>query len=85
MIVKSIERNAANMYMARLHLLGLKKDDKNFPANCDKKLIESKFLACDEGGSLAKLGKESQWYNHPFVDKRWNLCGNAFHSRVLKA
>jgi hypothetical protein len=56
-IVKSIERNAANMYMARLHLLGMKKDEKNFPFSCDKKLAESKILTSDEGVTLSTIGK----------------------------
>lgn len=57
MIVKSIERNAANMYMARLHLLGMKKDEKNFPFSCDKKFAESKILTSDEGVTLSTIGK----------------------------
>ncbi|XP_061182658.1 protein bicaudal C homolog 1-like [Saccostrea echinata] len=54
-IVKSIERNSANMYMARSHLLGLKKEEKNFPDNCDKKLEESNYLTCDEDVTLSTI------------------------------
>ena len=54
-IVKSIERNAPNMYLARLTLLGLKKDDKNFPPSCS---TNSAFpnLSPNNGLGLSALG-----------------------------
>ncbi|XP_052070430.1 protein bicaudal C homolog 1-A-like isoform X1 [Mytilus californianus] len=54
-IVKSIERNAPNMYLARLTLLGLKKDEKNFPPSCS---TNSPFpnLSPNNGLGLSALG-----------------------------
>ncbi|XP_063443802.1 protein bicaudal C homolog 1-A-like [Mytilus trossulus] len=54
-IVKSIERNAPNMYLARLTLLGLKKDEKNYPPSCS---TNSPFpnLSPNNGLGLSALG-----------------------------
>ena len=55
-IVKSIERNAPNMYLARLTMLGLKKDNVNFPASCVKVPTDS-ILSPNNGLGLSALGK----------------------------
>ncbi|XP_033735384.1 protein bicaudal C homolog 1-B-like [Pecten maximus] len=57
-IVKSIERNAPNMYLARLTMLGLKRDDKAYPIT---KAVDSEAgILQNNGLGLSTLGFLSQ-------------------------